>query len=52
MNILLFYLLEFFFECNDCVIAFNAGTHTNLIRIAFYDFEQLVNPKVVKVARY
>jgi Ala-tRNA(Pro) deacylase len=36
----------------DKEIAFNAGTHTDLIRMAYNDFERLVNPKVVKVARY
>ena len=29
-------------------IAFNAGTHTELIRMAYADFERLVRPKVLK----
>jgi len=29
-------------------IAFNAGSHTELIRLAYKDFERLVEPKVVK----
>jgi Ala-tRNA(Pro) deacylase len=28
-------------------IAFNAGSHTEVIQLAFHDFERLVNPKVV-----
>ncbi len=36
----------------DKEIAFNAGSHTDLIRMAYNDFERLVNPKVVKVARH
>lgn len=28
-------------------IAFNAGTHTEIIKMAYRDFEQLVKPKVV-----
>ncbi|HJN01786.1 MAG TPA: hypothetical protein QF836_01880 [Nitrospinota bacterium] len=36
----------------DKEIAFNAGTHTDLIRMAYNDFERLVSPKVVKVARH
>ncbi len=28
-------------------IAFNAGTHTELIRMAYTDFERLVSPKIV-----
>jgi Ala-tRNA(Pro) deacylase len=31
----------------DEEIAFNAGAHTELIRLAYRDFEQLVRPKVV-----
>lgn len=29
-------------------IAFNAGSHTELIRMAYQDFERLANPKVLK----
>jgi Ala-tRNA(Pro) deacylase len=32
----------------DEEIAFNAGSHTELIRLAYKDFERLVKPKVVK----
>jgi Ala-tRNA(Pro) deacylase len=32
----------------DDEIAFNAGSHTELIRLAYKDFERLVKPKVVK----
>jgi len=32
----------------DQEIAFNAGSHTELIRLAYKDFERLVKPKVVK----
>jgi len=28
-------------------IAFNAGTHTELIKMSYKDFERLVKPKVV-----
>jgi Ala-tRNA(Pro) deacylase len=28
-------------------IAFNAGSHTEVIRLRFKDFERLVHPKVV-----
>jgi Ala-tRNA(Pro) deacylase len=34
----------------DEEIAFNAGSHTELIRMAYHDFEKLVNPKIVKFA--
>lgn len=29
-------------------IAFNAGSHSELIKVAYKDFERLVNPKIVK----
>ena len=29
-------------------IAFNAGTHTEVIRMSFADFERLVNPKILR----
>ena len=32
-------------------IEFNAGTHEETIRMAFADFRQLVNPKMVRVAQ-
>jgi Ala-tRNA(Pro) deacylase len=32
----------------DEEIAFNAGSHTELIRLAYKDFERLVQPKVIK----
>lgn len=34
----------------DEEIAFNAGSHTELIRMAYKDFEQLVHPKVARIA--
>jgi Ala-tRNA(Pro) deacylase len=34
----------------DAEIAFNAGTHTEMVRLPFADFERLVKPKVVKLA--
>ena len=34
----------------DEEIAFNAGSHTELIRLAYKDFERLVKPKVAKIA--
>lgn len=35
----------------DAEIAFNAGSHTELIRLPFRDFERLVQPKVLALAR-
>ncbi|MBU2510953.1 YbaK/EbsC family protein [bacterium] len=35
----------------DKEIVFNAGTHTELVKISFKDFEQLVKPKVVRFSR-
>ena len=32
----------------DTDIAFNAGTHLELIRMAFADFERLVQPEVLE----
>jgi Ala-tRNA(Pro) deacylase len=34
----------------DQEIAFNAGSHYELIKLAYKDFERLVNPKIVKIA--
>lgn len=34
----------------DEVIAFNAGTHTELIRLAYKDFERLVGPKKTSIS--
>jgi Ala-tRNA(Pro) deacylase len=34
----------------DEEIVFNAGSHTELIRLAYQDFVRLVNPKVAKLA--
>jgi Ala-tRNA(Pro) deacylase len=34
---------------HDEEIAFNAGSHTELIKLAYKDFENLVKPKVVQV---
>lgn len=36
---------------DDELIAFNAGTHTELIRMEYRDFERLVHPKVLSFAR-
>ncbi len=33
----------------DAEIAFNAGSHTELIRLAYADFERLVKPKVARI---
>jgi Ala-tRNA(Pro) deacylase len=33
----------------DAEIAFNAGSHTELIRMAYKDFERLVKPKLAKI---
>jgi Ala-tRNA(Pro) deacylase len=35
----------------DAEIAFNAGSHTEMVRLPFTDFQRLVKPKVVKLAR-
>jgi Ala-tRNA(Pro) deacylase len=35
---------------DDVEIVFNAGSHTELIRLAYEDFARLVKPKVVKLA--
>lgn len=35
----------------DDEIAFNAGTHNELIRLAYKDFERLAQPKVVRFVR-
>jgi Ala-tRNA(Pro) deacylase len=32
----------------DTEIAFNAGSHSELIRLSYKDFERLVKPKIVK----
>jgi Ala-tRNA(Pro) deacylase len=32
----------------DEVICFNAGSHTELFRMAYKDFERLVNPKLAR----
>ncbi len=34
----------------DDEIAFNAGSHTELVRLAYADFERLVKPKVLSLA--
>jgi Ala-tRNA(Pro) deacylase len=33
----------------DESIAFNAGSHTEILRLAYRDFARLVKPKVVKI---
>lgn len=35
----------------DAEIAFNAGSHTEMLQLPFADFQRLVKPKVVKLAR-
>lgn len=35
---------------HDSEIAFNAGTHRELLRLRYKDFEQVTNPVVVKVS--
>ncbi|HTD68579.1 MAG TPA: YbaK/EbsC family protein [Candidatus Limnocylindria bacterium] len=35
---------------HDAEIAFNAGTHAEVIRMAYRDFERLVHPRVVSFA--
>jgi len=35
----------------DPEIAFNAGSHTEMVRLPFADFVRLVKPKVVRLAR-
>jgi len=32
-------------------IAFNAGSHTEVIRMPYRDFARLVNPRVLSIAR-
>ena len=34
----------------DQEIAFNAGSHTELIRLAYADFERLAKPKVTRIS--
>jgi len=36
----------------DDEITFNAGTHTELIRLSYEDFRRLVKPKVVKFSQH
>jgi len=36
---------------SDEVIAFNAGSHRELIKLSFKDYERLVKPKVIKFCR-
>jgi len=35
----------------DKEIAFNAGSHTELIRLAYHDFHRLARPKVLRFER-
>lgn len=35
----------------DAEIAFNAGSHTEMVRLPFKDFERLAKPKVVRLSR-
>lgn len=36
----------------DDVIHFNAGTHTDAVRVRFEDFRRLVKPKIARFARH
>lgn len=36
----------------DDLVAFNAGTHSEIIQMTYRDFERLVHPKVVKFAMH
>jgi len=36
----------------DEIIAFNAGTHTELIQLAYKDFEQVVRPHVLRFSQH
>lgn len=36
----------------DAEIAFNAGTHTEVIRMTMSDYKRIVNPKILKVSEY
>ena len=33
----------------DEEIAFNAGSHTELVKLSYKDFEQLVSPEVIRL---
>ena len=35
---------------HDEEIAFNAGSHTELVRMAYHDFQRLVAPRVIRVS--
>jgi Ala-tRNA(Pro) deacylase len=35
----------------DVEIAFSAGSHSEMVRLPFADFQRLVNPKVAKLTR-
>jgi Ala-tRNA(Pro) deacylase len=35
----------------DAEISFNAGSHTEMVRLAFADFSRLVKPKVARLSR-
>jgi len=34
----------------ECEIAFNAGSHVEVIKMTYRDFERLVNPRVARLA--
>jgi Ala-tRNA(Pro) deacylase len=47
------YGMEVFVEealAADEEIAFNAGSHTELVKTAYKDFERLVQPKVARIS--
>lgn len=37
---------------NNKEIAFNAGSHTEIIKLAWQDFKKLVNPKILEIAKH
>jgi Ala-tRNA(Pro) deacylase len=37
---------------HDKEVAFNAGTHRELVRLAWVDFERMVEPKLLKLAAF
>ncbi len=38
--------------CDDEEIAFNAGSHTELIRLPYKDFQRLVDPKIMEFSAH
>jgi prolyl-tRNA editing enzyme YbaK/EbsC (Cys-tRNA(Pro) deacylase) len=48
---MLFFMLQNIRSQEDDKIAFNAGTHMELIKLAYKDFERLVHPKIIKTKK-